>query len=142
MMNKFNLIILSITVVVIICIGIYLYKNNQANTEPFYQTSSQAPSNPITIADMETTVMAAPVTEYAVFKMIGMLKDINNTTEAPVYSINSFNENYPTNIINSNKISIDNNLGKISLDPTKKYKIYISFNRQHVNAIKKGTELD
>lgn len=142
MMNKLNLIILSITVVVIICIGIYLYKNNQVHTEPFYQTSS----NPITIADMATTVMANPTHEYAVFKMIGSLISISNTNEIPLYNNNSYVAGgiYPSNVIDSNtrSISISNDTGKIMLDTSKKYRIHLSFNRLHIKKISSSAELD
>jgi hypothetical protein len=144
MMNKFNLIILVITVVVIICIGIYLYKNNSKNNnvaakEAFYQASSQV--NPITIADMATTVMAAdaPVHEYAIFKMIGKLNTITSNAEVPLYNSNKYGDEYPSEVksdtTNSSSIKISNTEGKITLDPQKKYRISLSFNRVHYNSI-------
>lgn len=143
MMNNLNLIILGIIIVVIICIGIYLYKNNQVNKEPFYQTSGAV--NPITIADMATSVMANPTThEYAVFKMIGSLNTISNTNEIPLYKSNMYSMHYPS-VAKSNgniSINIDNNTGKITLSPTKKYRITLSFNRLHYGSVNKITNLD
>lgn len=155
MMNKLNLIILVITVAVIICIGIYLYKNNKNNNmatkEAFYQASSQASTNPITIADMATTIadmattiITPTVHEYAIFKMIGNIKEITNTVETPLYKDNSYiGTKYPSNYSsNENVIKISNGDGKIYLDSTKKYRLQISFNRQHSDTITKSTDLD
>ena len=86
-MNKLNLIILSITVVVIICIGIYLYKNdknNQVNTEPFYQATSQAAANPITIANMATSVFNPSMIQITFPSTL--TGNLNNT---PVVKFNS-----------------------------------------------------
>lgn len=145
MMNNLNLIILGIIIVVIICIGIYLYKNNQVNKEPFYQTSGAV--NPITIADMATSVMAnnspAPH-EYAVFKMLGNLNAMTAGVETPLYKSSSYATKFPysTKGVTTTSIILDGNTGKIMLDAKKKYRIFLTFNRIHVDNISANSEMD
>lgn len=105
MMNKLNLIILSITVVVIICIGIYLYKNNknnQVNTEPFYQTASQAAANPITIADMATKI--SEPTQY--LNLVFPATLVGSMAGTPVITFGSANASVINGLSNINTIDI------------------------------------
>jgi hypothetical protein len=107
MMNKLNLIILSITVVVIICVGIYLYKNdknNQVNTEPFYQAASQA--NPITIADMATKI-SEPISEPTQYlNLVFPSTLVGSMVGTPVVKFDSANANVINGLSNINTIGI------------------------------------
>lgn len=150
MMNISNLIIAGITFIIFVCAAIYLYNknsnvsnanqivNNTNGTIEKFQVTS--PQNPITIADMATSVMDNSVnTEYSIFKMIGSLTDISGSKEYPLYSTNTYKgTNYPSKNENSTSISIDNSIGRITLSPTKKYKIHFTFTKQHVKII--GTQ--